>query len=371
MGGGSNAPSIFHRNQWQWADDVDWIRERHHFSFGFSFIPVQMNERNVQRGNGTFSFNGSLSGEALADYLLGRPNSVIQQSLAEIGLRQKYFGLYFQDDIKVNPRLNMHFGLRWEPSLPQHDVAGRGNTFSMDAFLAGKKSSLYNNSPAGLLFYGDPGVPRAYVNSRYLDFAPRFGLAWDPTGSGKMSIRAAYSIFFDTPESFTARDWANASPWGNQINLNAPPGGFADPYAGYPGGNPFPFPYPPTKDAPFPQQGAYINFPLDLHHPYTQKWNLSLQRQFGKDWLVSAAYIGDKGTHYRSSAEGNPALFMPGATLGNLNQRRMLSLLNPAQGAYYSAITQMDDGVNTNYNGLKLSVQHRFANQFTLLTSYT
>ncbi|MGH9786426.1 MAG: carboxypeptidase regulatory-like domain-containing protein, partial [Terriglobia bacterium] len=317
MGGGSNAPSIFHRNQWQWADDLDWIHDRHHYSFGVSWIPVQMNERNVQRGNGTFAFNGSISNESLADYLLGRPNSVIQQSLAEIGLRQKYIGLYFQDDIKVNNRLNMHLGVRWEPALPQHDVAGRGNHFSRDAFLAGTKTNLYSNAPPGLLFYGDPGIPRAYANSRYLIFAPRFGLAWDPTGTGKLSLRVSYSIFVDTPESFTARDWANATPWGNQINLTAPAGGFANPYSGFPGGNPFPFPYPPSKDAPFPQQAAYINFPLDLHQPYTQKWNLSLQRQVGKDWLLSAAYIGDKGTHYRSSIEGNPALFGPGATLGN------------------------------------------------------
>src|SRR5262249_29679671 len=117
--------------------------------------------------------------------------------------------------------------------------------------------------------------------------------------------------------------------------------------------------------------GAYINFPLTLKHPYTQKWNLSLERGFGKDWLANATYIGDKGTHYRTSTEGNPGLFLPGATLGNLNQRRVLSRPNPTYGAFYSAITQMDDGVNTNYNGLKISLQHRFANQFTLLTSYT
>ena len=371
FGGGSNAPSIFHRNQWQLSDDMDWIRNRHHFSFGVSYIPVQMNERNVQRGNGTFSFNGSLSGEALADYMLGRPNSVIQQSLAEIGLRQKFIGLYAQDDIKLSSRLNMHFGLRWEPSLPEHDVAGRGNTFDLQAFISGKKSSVYDNSPAGLLFYGDPGVPRAYANSRYLDFAPRFGLAWDPTGRGTISIRGSYSIFFDTPESFTARDWANASPWGNQINLTAPAGGFDDPYAGFPGGNPFPFPYPPARNAPFPAQGAYINFPLNLTHPYTQKWNLSVQRQLGGNWLASAAYIGDKGTHYRTSVEGNPGLPAPGASLTNLQQRRFLTLLNPAAGAFYSALTQLDDGDNTIYNGLKLGLEHRFANSFTVLTSYT
>ncbi len=371
MGGGSNAPSIFHRNQWQWADDIDWIRDRHHFSFGASLIKTQMNERNVQRGNGTFAFNGSLSNESLADYMLGRPNSVIQQSLAEIGLRQRYFGMYFQDDFKVGKRLNMHLGVRWEPETPQYDIAGRGQYFSQDAFVAGQKTSLYSNAPPGLFYHGDPGIPRSYAKSRYLDFAPRFGLAWDPTGSGNTSIRASYSIFFDTPMSFTARDWANAAPWGNQINLSAPSGGFVAPFSSYPGGNPFPFAYPPAQDAIFPQQGAYITFPLELTHPYTQKWNLSIQRQLAKDWLVTATYMGDKATHYRSSIEANPALFGPGATVANTNQRRVLYLLNPAAGAFYSAITRLDDGINTNYNGLKLSLQHRFSNNFTLLTSYT
>jgi hypothetical protein len=98
---------------------------------------------------------------------------------------------------------------------------------------------------------------------------------------------------------------------------------------------------------------------------------LSLQRQLGKDWLVSATYIGDKGTHYRSSIEANPAQFGPGATLGNTDQRRVLYRLNPTAGAFYSAITQMDDGVNTTYNGGQVSLQHRFSNNFTLLTSHT
>ena len=188
-----------------------------------------------------------------------------------------------------------------------------------------------------------------------------------PTGSGKMSIRASYSIFFDTPESFTARDWANASPWGNQINLTAPAGGFADPYAGYPGGNPFPFPYPPDQGCSFPAAGRVHQLSAgpapSLHAEVESEPAAATCRKTG--W-PAPTYIGDKGTHYRSSIEGNPALFAPGATLANLNQRRVLYLLNPAQGAYYSAITQMDDGVNTSYNGMKLSLQHRFAQHYTL-----
>jgi hypothetical protein len=90
-----------------------------------------------------------------------------------------------------------------------------------------------------------------------------------------------------------------------------------------------------------------------------------------KDWLASVTYIGDKGTHYRTGYEANSAVYAPGATLANLQNRRVLSLLDPAQGAFYSAITTMDDGVNTIYNGMKVSVQRRFANNFSLLTSYT
>lgn len=371
MGGGSNAPAYFTRNQWQWADDMDWIRGRHHYSFGMEIMTIQMNEVNVQSANGTWGFNGSLSNDALADFLLGRPNSLAQSNTAQIGLRQKYVGLYFQDDIKATKRLNLHFGMRWEPSLPEHDIAGRGDHFSMDAYRAGQKTSRYDNAPVGLLFSSDPGIPNSYANGSYLGFAPRFGLAWDPTGSGKMSVRASYGLFFDTPESYTARDWSLDSPWGNRVSLTAPAGGFANPWQGFPGGNPFPTPYPPAKNAPFAPQGAYILFPLNLHHPYTQQWGLSLQRQLAPDWLVTASYLGNKATHLRSSTEYNPAIYGPGATLGNTNQRRLLSTINPVAGAGYSTITVMDDGLNTHYNSLRLSLQHRFSHHFTILSVYT
>ena len=74
IGGGSNAPSVFTRNQFQYADDIDVIRGRHHMIFGFEMLALQMDEANVSLGNGEWTFNGSLSGDALADFLLGRPN---------------------------------------------------------------------------------------------------------------------------------------------------------------------------------------------------------------------------------------------------------------------------------------------------------
>jgi hypothetical protein len=122
---------------------------------------------------------------------------------------------------------------------------------------------------------------------------------------------------------------------------------------------------PPGKSIPF------ISFPLNLHHMYMQQWDLSYQRQLTSNWLLSATYLGNRAVHLRGSYEANPAIYGSGATLANTNQRRLLSRLNPAAGAYFSTITTMDDGLNTHYQALRLSAQHRFAKNFTLLSVYT
>src|SRR5262249_2671566 len=74
VGGGSNAPAFYTRNQYHYADDMDIIKGRHHLSFGVSVLTIQMNTRNVSTSNGQFGFNGSLTNDSLADFFIGRPN---------------------------------------------------------------------------------------------------------------------------------------------------------------------------------------------------------------------------------------------------------------------------------------------------------
>ena len=372
VGGGSNAPATFTRNTFQVADDMDLIRGRHHIIFGVEMIAMQMDEINISVANGEWTFNGSLTNDGLADFMLGRPSLLSMGNPFQAGLRQKYWGAYVQDDVRLAKGLNLHVGVRWEPSLPEHDIVARGSHFSMPAFLSGQKSSVYANAPAGLLFHGDPNTPESYANSNWSGFAPRVGLAWDPSGNGAQSLRASYGIFFDTPETFTARDFGASAPWGNTIALTAPAGGLANPFLGYPGGDPFPSPYPPKQGAVFPAGGQYITFPLNLHHMYHQQWDLSYQRQVAGNWLLTAAYLGSKATHLRASVETNPAVYIAGSsTVTNTQQRRLLTLLNPVQGPFYSNVTLADDGVNTNYNALRVSAQHRFSHNFTVLSVYT
>jgi len=372
MGGGSNAPAYFMRNQYHYTDDLDMMLGRHHLAFGGEFIAIQMQTRNISNANGSFAFNGSVTNDALADYLLGRPSSLTQAMPDEAGLRQKYIGAYVQDDIRVSRTFNLHAGVRWEPSLPEHDVAGRGQHFSLPAFIAGQKTTKYSNAPPGLQYNPtEPGIPATYANGNWAGFAPRLGFAWDPSGTGKQSIRGSYGIFFDAPESYTIKDFAQAPPWGNQVAQTAPTGGFTNPYQGYPGGNPFPTAYPPSANAIYNLQGTFINLPLNLHHMYMEQWDLSYQRQLSGNWLVTANYLGNRALHLRASNEANPAIYGPGATLANTNQRRLLYRSNPAAGAYFATITMMDDGATTRYNALRLSAQHRFAHNFTLLSVYT
>src|SRR6266478_3616278 len=110
-----------------------------------------------------------------------------------------------------------------------------------------------------------------------------------PYGKGRTMIRAAYGIFYDqnTVELYIAT--GQGPPWGGKVNPFSPPGGLADPYAGLPGGNPFPFNL--NKDTPFPQYGTFDSFNTNTRVPYVQQWNFGIQRQLGKDWLVSGSYI--------------------------------------------------------------------------------
>jgi Carboxypeptidase regulatory-like domain/TonB dependent receptor len=378
FGCGNCATAHFNRNVFQFADSVDIIHGRHQISLGADYGRLQFNEFNLLDANGTISFNGQVTKDAMLDFLLGKPASLTQIQPDGMAFRQNYIGVYAQDNFQVTRRLNVHFGVRWEPFMPERDNFGRGSFFSQSDFVAGTKTAKYTNAPPGLFFNGDPGIPYGYINNQYGNFSPRLGLAWDPRGNGHQSIRASYGIFYDRPNTFFNAKYADAPPWGNKITTPSPAGGLANPYAGYPGGNPFPAPLPPAKDAFFPSGGVYVNFPIDTKPTYVQQWGLSYQVQVGNDWLLSANYIGNKSTHLWAQYDANHAIYIPGncnsspcSTLANVNQRRTLTLLNPATGPLFGAIDTLDDGVNANYNAVIIKAQHRFSQNFTLLASYT
>src|SRR5262249_13671712 len=213
------------------------------------------------------------------------------------------------------------------------------------------RSTVFINAPAGRIFPGDAQwtVGNAPHNSQYLQLQPRVGVVWDPEGKGQMTVRAAYGMFTQRRHLLANVLFTSGPPYGNNITLTNVK--LSDPWAIYPGGNPFPFVL--TNNTAFPLFGTFVTHPFDRKNPYTQQWNLSLQRQIGTDWLVTANYVGSNTIHYSVGVQLNPAVFLGldpctingvsypvCSTVPNTNQRRILSLKNADQGKYYSSIAE-------------------------------
>jgi carboxypeptidase family protein len=362
---GTCAPGHFDFNGFQTADDVDLIRGRHQISFGFNLIRIQNNTVSGFDENGAPAFNGSFTGLGMADFLLGRMSDFQQTNATPDDLRQWVMSFYAQDSFKVSKKFVVNFGLRWEPTFSDPDNFGRGTSFNMAAFLAGQRSTVNPTAPPGLFFKGDPGIPAAMWNGHMANFAPRVGLVWDPTGSGKQTIRVGGAILYDSTETwFNERETTNP-PYGNDIDVGRT-GTLSNPWAGYAGGNPF----PQHGNLFFPLNGTYINMPINPAPTYVAQWNVTYQRQIGT-WLASISYLGNKTTHLWIAEERNPEIYSGGNPPQNDATRRLLTLMRPTTGIYYASIDTMDDGAVAHYEGLLLSAQHRLAQHFVLNANFT
>jgi Carboxypeptidase regulatory-like domain len=356
----------------QFADDFSFIKGRHQVSIGGEWIRRDLDYHTSTQQDPAFSFNGQITGSGLSDLLLGLPSSFTQGNLTQVQMIQNYIGLYAADKIRLNSRVSLNLGLRWEPYLPVYDTTGRATHFELASYLAGTHTKVFQNAPPGVTFPGDPGFPQGGTNRHLANFGPRVGMVWDIGGNGRTVIRAGYGILYDiSPMQYYDR-FGFGPPWASAITLNNPAGGFANPYLNYPGGNPFPQPVPPPADVVFPSAAQWVNFPLNVRVPYLQQWNFNLQQQVGASWLISASYLGNKGTHQWITTQLDPAVYIPGSsTLGNTNNRRILYLLNPAAGAAFSSMVQVDDGSNASYNALLVSANHRLDKHFSVLANYT
>jgi len=372
VGNGGTNPGFFNSDGYQVADDIDVIKGNHQVSFGGNWIHTKIVTLNNRPTNGAFTFNGQGTGLSMADFLMGvLSGGMLQGNPVYDNDDHDYIGAYVQDDWRVLPNLSVNFGVRWEPFIALRNSDSWVSHFEQSLFDQGKHSTVYPQAPAGLIFPGDAGYPgRAATDSKMGQFAPRLGAVWTPGGNGNTSIRAGWGVFYDTPHLFFNTRFANNPPWGAQITLSNPAGGWADPYSTYPGGNPFPALNTGWQTQPFPAFGVYVNAPLDINPTQLQQWNVSAQRMFG-DWLMAATYLGNRSVNLWRATELNPAVFAPGATTGNTNQRRRLILQDPVQGQFYGTIGQVDDTGRGLYNGMLLSAQRRLKNGLSVLTNYT
>lgn len=348
------------RRTYQATYSLSWIHGAHSLKFGGEYR-YSFSDRIT--GNGIdpqFNFDGRYTGHSFADFLIGAPFNMTQGSLRLNKNANHAPSLFVQDDVRLGRNLTMSLGVRWEPYLPFY-----ATNDELTAFRPGQQSQIFPSAPAGLLYVNDPGLQRGGTRTDWNNIAPRASLAWRPGGSTRTSVRLGYGIFYDTPRFHMLSHFVNSPPFSYQLTINQP-GSFRDPYAGRV--NPFPYAAPST-----PEERAQYRFPSpvtvglsvdpDLATAYLQQWNVNVQHELVKDFTLTAAYIGSKGTKLPMRVELNPALYAPGATTANIDARRLY------QG--YASIVNYTSMVNSSYNALQLTINKRFSRGYTVLASYT
>ncbi len=398
-------------NTVQIIDNVTKIFGTHTLQFGGDFHYDQINERNTYGQNGQFGFGGQETGFDFGDYLIGAPNSFIQASFQILDSRSKYYGFYAQDSWRVTPTVTMNYGLRWEVATPWYDTQNK-----LETLIQGEQSLSFPGAPTGLVMPLDPGVPRTLSPVRYKNFAPRIGIAFAPDvtegwlgkllgGPGKFSIRAGYGIFYTSIVDATGFVEVGDAPYGLFYSSPGPPL-LASPYVTRQTGqvqpNAFPFVFPPTNVSPKnpdttfpwsqvePISGSDYFSPTNVL-PYTQQFELSLQRQLGTATVASVSYVGAVGRHNLTFLEANPGdpalcLYLSNpanvapntGTCGpNGEQNQYIeangTVVNSTRtrfGANFGADSFMSSSASSSYNSLQVSLQHteKYAN---FLLGYT
>jgi hypothetical protein len=349
------------------------VLNAHTISFGGEFERDRIDADDYSYTPGDNTFNGertaaptgaalptgtTTSGSALADFYLGLDSQFYQDNGRKFYLRENRPALYVQDDWKVNRKLTLNIGVRWDPWLPPNDLNG-----TLVAFKQGVQSTVAPGAPLGLLFHGDPGITSSIFHNNWKDFAPRVGFAYDVAGQGRTVVRAAYGIFYGFPEGLLYQRTDAMQPVDLYLSIPAPPE-WDNIYEGYPGGTPFPRGHIPTSEFSsykflLPVSGGVLDPASKVN--YTQTYNLTVEQQLGNKMAFSLAYVGNRSNHIMGSRQFNPAVFGPGATVGNENSRRLF----PGLGAVELAQSYEYEG----FNSLQANITRRESNNLTLLTN--
>jgi hypothetical protein len=316
--GASGGPLGVTENTFQVTDNFSRVIGKHTFTFGGQFRYNQLIEYNGG-SNGDFTFDGGETGVDFADFLIGAPTVYSQgQGFPSYG-RSRYFGLFGQDSWRLRPNVTLNYGLRWDVSRPWSELRGE-----IETLVPGLQSTRFPGSPTGWVFPGDPGIPSTLAPTRYNNFAPRFGLSYAPSADGgllgkltgepgKTSVRAGWGLFYGTFEGATNFNEIGDAPFGFFYGSPVPPQfvtPFVDRGTGNIEGQRFPVAPPTTSTA-----INWANFlpigtsPAFWHRnvlPYTEEYQLSIERQLGRATLLTASYVGTQGHHLLSSLEANP-----------------------------------------------------------------
>jgi Carboxypeptidase regulatory-like domain len=394
LSGGSGAN--FEISSWPWnnkaddyqvRDDVSWTHGAHQFKFGGSWALYKKTQDLFGQTQGGFGFNGSFTGNSFADMLLGTPNSYQELAVQDSGQWNNVsWAFYAQDNWRVNRRLTLNLGLRWDGIPHTYEANDRMGNFYPELYNPANAALMLPNgtiSPAspglgtspnpilaGVPLYlngigvpGTVGIPKGLVNNHWATFGPRLGFAYDLTGSGKTVIRGGFGIMY---ERIQGNDMYNAGP--NipfSLQVNSPFVTMTNPSIALATGTPVTLPINPAGIT-----GLDIS---DYKPPVSYQWSIGVQHAIGTKTVFTASYVGNVGRHqndYRNinlPAESSipEVAGLPGFTPLNYNIAPGL----PFPG--FNSITLSENEANTHYNGLQIDLNSQLSHDLTLRAFYT
>ncbi|HTP86001.1 MAG TPA: DUF2012 domain-containing protein [Bryobacteraceae bacterium] len=347
-------PQNTYQNDFQGSYSVAMTRGRHSLKFGADLDRQQINVVFGIATSGFFVFAPFPISDSFASFLVGQSVQFFQGGgQFDRGLRKWVGAGYAQDEFRVSPHLTLNFGLRYEVNTPYTEIRDR-----LNAWAPGQKSSVYPNAPAGLLFPADPGVPDGIAPVDYKQFMPRVGLAWSPFGDEKTVVRAGYGIFYD---GFTngaggpLQAAISALPWTQAYQLPGPGFDIANPY----GNGPTPF-----GTGNFVAPATVLTVQSGMRPPYSQNWDLSIERTLGHDYLFDVRYVGNKGTHLPRFIEANPTVG------GTGNSNRINTTCDGSGLCNYGSVGLLADDSSSTYHALEVALSRQFSRGVSFLASY-
>jgi hypothetical protein len=348
------------QNDYEVYESLSMVRGNHSIKVGADFRRIQINMSQGIAANGFFVFAPFPTNNAFANFLIGAP-VVFFQAGGDFhrGLRTFDVSGYVQDQWRVTPKLTLTYGVRYEINSPFAEIRDRLNQFA-----PGEQSRVHPEAPPGILFPGDPGVAKRIVDIYYKGVMPRIGLAYDPGGSGRMSIRASYGIFYDpfsNGSSMPMQAAVSALPWLQAVQLGGPALNYTDPWRGTAG---------PFRPDFFPQPTTMLTEDASSRPPYAQNWNFSIQRSLPSEMLFEVRYVGTKGTRLPRFIEANPSVYRPGDSPDTIDARRIYANCNAAGQCSFASVGLLTYASNSTYHALQTTLSRRFSRGLAFSTSY-
>ncbi|MGC2298888.1 MAG: carboxypeptidase regulatory-like domain-containing protein [Acidobacteriaceae bacterium] len=304
------------------SDDFSHVVGGHNLKFGVDVHGDQINNHPDVYFNGSFAFTGSETGLDFADFLLGVDSSYTQGDAQHFYNRNLLAGAYAQDSWQVRPGLTVNYGVRWDRLPPWYEKYNQ-----LQTLVPGEQSVVFPNAPEGIVFPGDPGVPRTLAATQYADFGPRVGVAWSPSwlgGVGKTSLRASWGQFYTPVEGLSPAIMSANPPYGYTYTsavptlLDTPWTAAADgsslnangqarfPLAKVPYGASKTHPVAGVNWAEFePFTGIPAVAPGNVTQ-YAEDYVVSVERQLGRGTVLDVSYAGTQAHHLLTLMEANP-----------------------------------------------------------------